>query len=300
MSSYFVNQLTNCYPQESGGGGGESAREPYPQAHSPYHRGYNSASYPAYGSPSPGAATGHNGSDYYTGMNTQRLSHPPLQQGREKHNSPNNLTGGSAGGGLGTPADNAIGATNPNPNPRSQQNRSPDYQHQTSNTSTASSNYSTNSGNNNSNHHNNHMSSASSSGSQSGTEMTSMDSPPPQRTTSVSSPESSSPPAQQTQVPNSGGGGGGSGSEGDPTSPTQSPTSQPQIYPWMRRQHSGHGHGNFLLYLFLFHKKTTSLTFQTCKFALIYSRAGKLKSAKHSNGSFGRLSVDSLMQFNLV
>ena len=249
MSSYFVNQLTNCYTQEGGGGGGESAREAYSQTSSPYHRNYNSgvntASYPAYGSPSPGAATGHNGTEYYHGINTQRLSHPPIH--REKHSPPSHPSGMGA-------ADNIIGATNP----RSQQNRSPDYQHQTSNTSTVSSNYSTNSGNNNTNHHNNHMSSASSSGSQSGTEMTSMDSPPPQRTTSVSSPESSSPPAQQTQVASSGGGGGGSGSEADPTSPTQSPSSQPQIYPWMRRQHSGHGHGNTLLIISLIQINLTS------------------------------------------
>ena len=95
MSSYFVNRLTNCYTQEGDGGGGESAREAYPQTSSPYHRNYNSgvntASYPAYGSPSPGAATGHNGTEYYHGMNTQRLSYPPIL--REKHSPPSHPSG---------------------------------------------------------------------------------------------------------------------------------------------------------------------------------------------------------------
>ncbi len=258
-----MNQLANCYPPppESGGGGSGDTREGYPQAHSPpYHRGYNNASYPAYGSPSPGAATGHNGNDYYgappPAMNTHRLSHPPIQAaGRERHSSPNHLASpGGGGGGMAASADNAIGATNPQ---RPQQNRSPEFQHQTSNTSTASSNYSGNNNNNNTsssnNNNNSGSASSSSSGSQSGTELTALDSPPP-RTNSVSSPESSSPPAAQqtSQVASSGGGGGGSGSEGDPTSPTQSPNSQPQIYPWMRRQHSAHGHGGNILCISLY------------------------------------------------
>ncbi len=270
MSSYFVNQLTNCYTQDGGGGGRESVPEHYPQASSPYHRASYGQSYPAYGSPSPGAATGHTGGEYYGGL-THRLTHPPMGS-REKLSPP--------ASGMGS-AETAIGATNP----RSQQNRSPEYKHQTSNTSTASSNYSNNSSvthNNVNNHHsgnngNNSLSSSgsSSAGSQSGGDLAAMDSPPPQRARSVSSPESSSPPAaaQTGGSGGTGGGGpgsttgstGGTGSDQDPASPTQSPTSAPQIYPWMRRQHSGTHNNGMVHFLIISYIITDFLKSRTCK-----------------------------------
>ena len=88
MSSYFVNSLS-CYSQSvaDGGGGGECPRD-YPQANSPY-RAYNAVAspgaYPNYHASLAPSSNTQNG-DYYT-MNSQRLCHPPLGS-RESRSPP--------------------------------------------------------------------------------------------------------------------------------------------------------------------------------------------------------------------
>jgi hypothetical protein len=219
MSSYFVNQLTQCYQPASVGDSAASVAadqqsRDYPQSASPY-RGYSTTnnSYP-YGGSQASATAQHSPSrqngDFYMNTTTQRLRHPPLP--RDGSSSPGLTLMASSGPGNTTPGrggGNSPGGYRSPPPPATTNN-------------------------NNSNSELSRMDSHSE------------DSHPQEGspTPGDSSGEGSPPPSGQQ-----------SDGATTPTSP-----SQPQIYPWMRRMHSGHGNGSSqFCNIFYFYSLSSSL-----------------------------------------
>nr|ATG29891.1 homeodomain transcription factor Hox5 [Alitta virens] len=229
MSSYFVNSLTTCYRQGVGDGGGGTERpsRDYPQSASPHYRAYSNAGY-SYGSPA-GSNTPQNG-DYYM---TQRLSHPPLRDST----SP-------ASAQLAVDTASAPSSLNPAPGVRDYSSSSygnsssgelspidsppPAHQHHsTSHTpshplSHATSNSTSTQQAKSPATANSPAAGAGGTGNAAGSQ------------TTVPSPDSSaSPGASSSQASPAGSPVSNNGS-------SSNSQSQPQIYPWMRRMHTGH------------------------------------------------------------
>ena len=209
MSSYFVNSLATCYNQGVGDGGGPETRDSYPQSGSPY-RGYGGTPAYPYAAQSPGV--GQNG-DYYL---TQRLSHPPLRE----TSSP------------------VVSREIPLPVPKSQP--------PVAVTPTPTSGY-TNTGSYNTT--NNSVAVNSTSANNNSADLSPIDSPRPAPTTTTTTNISSASPGSGPGSPDS----PGSGAPSSQQSASSSPPGQtkpavnnntPQIYPWMRRMHVGHGNSH--------------------------------------------------------
>ena len=272
MSSYFVNSLS-CYSQsvgETGGSGGsrDCSRE-YQQPDSPYRAAYSAVNspYPSYPhhhhhhnqSLASGAGSGQSG-DFYglNGAGSQRLCHPPVgSTGATSETRTSSLTGLGASG----RASAGLSTSRASPPPA---HISGSYPNSSRSAYSPSSGSEASSG------------SADMSSAIKGRQM----SPPPAHTHRAQGAPTKLSPAHSKQPPPSGAGSGtiqndslasdsdksttngptstaagspsgaqnpGSDSstkgdgDNDSESGTNSGSNQPQIYPWMRRMHLGHG-----------------------------------------------------------